>query len=117
MSFYSGLAKTAKQLLKKYGQSVAISRKSGGVFDPASGTTTGEAQSAFTANGVVLDYKTALVDGSSIRAGDKRIILESGNAPKIGDTIVTALAVGSCVNFTTLSPAGEVVIYELQVRY
>lgn len=116
MSFYSNLSATAKRLLAKYGQIVTVSRQSGGTFDPITGAVTGDTQTTFTPNVAVFDYETIQVDGKSIQVGDKRLIMESTTAPKIGDIITLSDGDMTCVDFSTLAPGGEVVIYELQIR-
>lgn len=117
MTFYTGLSKTALKLLKSKGQELTIKRTTGGTLDPVTGTTSAAINTEFTGYGAVFDFDTRQIDGTTIQAGDKRILLQSGNAPKIGDSITSLDGVSTCINFKTLAPAGEVVIYELQVRY
>jgi hypothetical protein len=117
MTFYVGLAATASRLLQDKGQQITVTRSTGGTFDPVTGSASGESVTQFTAYGAVFDYTVNQRADSSIQAGDKRVLMESGNAPKISDTITTADGDSTCIDFKVLAPAGEVVLYELQVRY
>lgn len=117
MSFYAGMAATAKQLLDKYGQVVTVTRTINGAFDPAMGTESGETQTSFTASAAVFDYETSQIDGESIKKGDKRTYLESTNAPKNNDVVTTSDGDLKVVGFTTIGPSGEAVVYVLQLRY
>lgn len=116
-SFYERLASTALNLLTKYGQTVTVTRENVGTVDPITGEGTPAADTTFTAKGCVFNYNQALIDGAQIKSGDKKIILESTNEPMINDVVTTTEGDFTVISVKPTSPAGTVVIYELQVRY
>jgi len=115
MTFYSDMAATARGLLTRFGQTVTVARTAG-TFDPVTGTTPTATASSFTGKGAIFDYETRQIDGTSIQAGDKLLLLEAGNAPQINDTVTIGNITMQVVSFSTLAPAGEVVMYDVQLR-
>jgi len=115
--FYASLAATAKRLLTTYGQTVTITRSNVGTVDPITGAGTPAADTVFTAKGAVFGYNKALVDGVNVLTEDKRILIESTTEPKVNDLVATADGDYNVLAVSPLSPAGIVVVYELQARY
>lgn len=116
MSFYSDLAVTARTLLTEFGQNVTFVRRNLGVHDPVTGITAGAGNLIFTGYAAIFDYETKLIDGTNIQVGDKNVTLEAGNEPQIDDVMTVGDGDYTVLNVSPLSPAGEVVIYELHVR-
>ena len=118
MSFYSGLSVTAARLLLKYGQSVMLKYETGGTIDPATGIVTVPAtENTVTGYGVSSRYKNAEVDGSLIRSGDQRLILEKvSTVPQTGWRAQVSGKEYKVMDVMPVSPSNEDVIYICQLR-
>jgi len=118
MSFYSGLTSTAAKLLLKYGQSVVLKHETGGTVDPATGVVTVPAtENTVTGYGVASRYKNAEVDGTLIRSGDQRLILEKVSVvPKTGWKAQVSGKEYKVMDVMPISPGNEDVIYICQLR-
>ena len=119
MAFNYAITKsTADKLLNNFGQSVLITNKVSGAYDPATGTVS---QTITTQNGIgaVFDRGSKEIDGTTILLGDKKMLLSAVDItkPQINDTVL----VGS-INYTIkeplieINPAGTVVMYKLNLR-
>lgn len=117
MTFYSDLAKDAHGLITEFGQSVTITRKTAGAYDPNTGTGA-DTTSTQTGKGVVFDYDARRIDGTQVAVGDKQLILSSIGitAPQVGDEVTVGSTVYTITAIKPLAPAGEVVIYEANLR-
>ena len=123
---YKKFRSTATRLLTKYGTNVVITSRTPGIYDVASGSAT-ITESIRTCKGIVFDWGTGnfpdkgeqVIDGTIIKIGDKRLILASSTLvpPEIGDV---ALVNGTLYTIVPpvkpLSPAGELVIVECNIR-
>ena len=117
MSFYTGLAATAGRLLKDKGQQATwVHDNKDGVFDPALGVITGGTTKTYKAFGALFDFDTSRIDGTSIITDDKKFLMEAGNVPLIGAQIAINNKTYSVLAVRETSPAGTVVMYELQLR-
>jgi len=117
MSFYTGLKGTAAKLLKSKGQLVTITISVDASFDHVLGIDTPAADVTFTAYGAAFDYKKRDIDGTLIKAGDIRFLMEAKETePAIGGNIVIDSVTYRIIDLTPTSPAGVVVMYELQLR-
>ena len=116
MTFYSGLATTATNLLTDKGQSITFSREVSSSFDPVLGVPT-TSTTTFSGVGAAFGYKQNQIDGEIIQRGDIRLILEAtSTAPLIGDTCTIDSVVYKVLFVEKVSPAGTPVIYKLQLR-
>ena len=116
MTFYSEMAAVANDLLAEFGAPVILQRTSGGTFDPVAGSTTGASTSEIAAMGIQKHYKTSLVDGKRIKHGDKLFVLDDSQAPVISDKLKVGSEYWSIVGLNTVEPAGEAIVYFVQVR-
>ena len=118
MSFYGGLTKTAAKLLLKYGQSVILKFETGGTVDPATGVVTvPDTEVIVTGNGVASRYKNAEVDGTLIRSGDQRLILEKvSTVPQTGWRAQVSGKEYKIMDVMPVSPGNQDVIYICQLR-
>lgn len=115
---YASKATLADNKLDYFGQSVLITNKVKGVYDPATGTVP---QTITTQNGIaaIFDRGSKEIDGTIIEKGDKKMLLSAVDItkPQINDTVL----VGS-VSYTIkeplieINPAGTVVMYKLNLR-
>ena len=115
--FYLSLAATAQRLIDKYGQTVTFTRTNAGTVNPITGIGTPAVDTTFSGNGIILNYSKALVDGINILSGDNRVLLSGKTEPKNDDIIVAANGGFKVISVKPLTPAGIVVMYEIQVRY
>jgi hypothetical protein len=117
MSFYSGLATTATNLLTKYGQTVTLSRVTGATFDPTTGVDSGGSTTTWTGKGASFNYNSSEIDGAMIQESDIRLLLEAvSTTPAIGDQVTVDSVAYHVVSVNETSPGGVVVKYDLQLR-
>lgn len=115
---YSRPRATADRLIAKFGQVGAIRRTvttGGDPWNPGSGTTE---TTNYPATLVMLDYEAREVDGSLIRATDKKVLVSADVSvePAESDQLVVGGTALEIVSVKPLSPAGTVVLYEVQAR-
>lgn len=119
MTFYAEMADVAVEMLAEFGQSVVLGSVTGtGAYDPETGTV-GNTVTNHSGMGVALDYEQKDIDGTVVKQGDRRIYIapDLGAVPKTGDTLTLADgAVLAVVNSKPLSPAGTLVLHEVQAR-
>lgn len=118
MSFdYISTAHDAAELLAEFGAPVTLTRITPGVYDPATGTVVNSG-ATYTATGVKLNYEQRAIDGTNILLGDQRVYLDPliAAAPQAGDTLTIGTEVFTVVASRPLSPAGVVVLHDVQVR-
>lgn len=120
MSFdYDEIAADADELLVEFGQSCTLGSVTDGDYDPANGTA-GPASTPHAITAAIFAYPQRFVDGTVIRAGDKRALVSClglAVAPKPGDTLTDAAgAVLQVVDAKETAPAGVAVLWTLQVR-
>lgn len=116
MSFYTETAAEAKALLKEFGQVVTLRTKTAGAYDPATGTapeTTTEQTGLYAA---LFKYQTKDIDGTKIKQGDSRVIIEAAATPSVDSLLVTATDTYTVITSEAVAPAGTAVISKLQVR-
>ncbi len=115
---YNRAAATAVRLLEKFGQAVTVKRIVEGEYDPMTGDIASTEQ-VYTGRGAVLGYDISDMAGGLVQANDRRVYIapDLGATPEPGDKLV--LADGSTytvISSSPLSPAGTVVLHDVQVR-
>lgn len=117
MSFYTGLAATASRLLTSKGQTATWAHDNqDGTFNPATGATEGGTTTAYSASGVLLDFDTKRINGTSVLATDSCFLMEVGNKPEVGDIITVNAVEYQVMDMQEVNPAGTAVMYEVQLR-
>lgn len=111
MAFYDDMAETVTDLLTEFGQAITLTRTSG-VFDPVTGKDTSSTASDVSTIGIWQTIRGTLIDGTRIRAGDKFLVIDGTQAPRMSDKIDG----WSVVEINEINPAGTVLAYRLQVR-
>lgn len=114
---YDRIAATATRMLTRYGRAVTLRSSGGDTYDPA--TATREVyQTEYATIGLMLDYQQSDIDGTLIQVGDQKVYMEPSVevAPKTGDEILINDVVFKVIKSRPVSPAGVVVLHELQVR-
>jgi len=83
------LSSVATSLLASLGSTsyVKLIRKTGGTFDPVTGTTTGEVITTILLKGIVTNIADNLIDGTRIKAGDKQVMFDNKETPTKDDLI------------------------------
>lgn len=110
---------TALRLITKFGQDVTIQRKvtsPANPWDPSSGTTT---STDYAAKAVVSEFKQGLIDGEAIKYGDKNVIVAAKGLdvePVTTDALIVSGITYTIVSINPVSPAGTVIVYEIQAR-
>lgn len=119
---YQDDADTAAELLEEFGQSVTLTSKTSGAYSPSTGAAA-VTTSTQTVSAVVLDYGSRDIDGTLIRAGDKRLLMapkttdgEDLTAPVVDDTVAVGSTTYTIKGIKELSPAGTVVLFDCNIR-
>lgn len=118
MSFYPDLRATAAALLTDKGQQMTLNKRTSGAYDPGTGGSTVTSE-AHTVTGAVFDFPAALIDGTLIQQGDKKVLMSALGLtvrPAITDSLTIGGVVHTVVNVKDTSPAGTTVLWTLQVR-
>lgn len=119
MTFYAEMAAVADSMIAEFGQLGAIRRTVAPIgpdYDPAPG-----ADVDYPAFFAVMDYAASEIDGTRVLASDKRALLAVGSltiTPALEDKVVEADGTVYRIipPLKPLSPAGTVVMYEIQCR-
>lgn len=106
----------ADELIDEFGQDGLLRRRvtTGPVYDPAEAAPV-DHPAVF----VVLDYEDREVDGARILATDKRVLIAAGGLavePKTSDRLIIGGTSHAIIQVKPFSPAGIIVVYELQAR-
>lgn len=107
----------ADELIEEFGQSGYIRRTptTGTAYNPTQGTPVDHACTF-----VVTDYTTREIDGTRVLSTDKKVLLAKGALtiePLTSDRLLDPAVPGyKIVDVAPLSPAGTVVMYQLQCR-
>lgn len=120
MSLYTELRSTAGRLLTSYGQSMTLTKRASGAYNPATGAST-VTETTYTVRGAVFDYSGGAYKLAPmlIQAGDRRALVAADGlsvAPEPADRLTIAGAIWSIVTVTPTDPGGTAVVYECQVR-
>lgn len=113
---YAKSKATADRLLARFGQTGTIQRPTaaGAAYNPTPG-----APGTHACTFAVLDYTDREVDGERVKRTDKKVLLAKASLaiePGTSDKLVIGGVAHNIEAVKPLSPAGTVVMYELQVR-
>lgn len=114
---YTRSRAAADRLIARFGQAGAVRRSgapSGDPWNPVPGEPTDH-----TCTLVVLDYTSMEIDGTLIRATDRKVLVAAGGLavePSAADRIVIAGTALEIVRVAPLAPGGTVVLHEIQAR-
>lgn len=112
---YARIRATAERLIARFGQTGALRRTVSDTdpFNPTQTTTD------YPCTFAVLDYALKDIDGTLIKQTDQMAYLSTAGltiAPTTTDRLIVGGAALTVVNVQPLSPAGTVLLYQLQVR-
>lgn len=118
MTLYTSLAATAARLLADKGRAVTLQPSAQSTYNPATSVATSVAGTAATRNGAIFDFGRGVtnVRGNLVRATDRQLLLESGVAPQLSDTVVVGGETFAIVSVGELNPGGVAVLYDLHLR-
>jgi hypothetical protein len=121
MSFdYTRTRATVQRLLAKFGAETTLTTPAptAPTYDTTSGNATPASPTVDTVTAAVFPYADKFVDGTMILAGDEQAFLSAVGItePKPGSVLSWRARSYTTIRAKTLAPAGEAVIYELQVR-
>lgn len=114
--FYTEMAAVALELLEEFGQSITLSRETGGSIDPITGEVTAGTDASVTTTGLIKPYPDRMIDGTRILSSDRELVLSNEQVPLPSDKPTIGGEEWSIVEITTVSPAGTDVVYFCQVR-
>lgn len=118
MSFYTDLRATAHGLLTDKGATLTLVKRTSGDYAPATGTAA-VTSTNYSITAAVFDYPAKMIDGTMIQQGDKKVLVSAQGLtvdPDVDDAVTIASVDHTVVRARKISPAGEIVIWELQVR-
>lgn len=119
MSEYTASIASALGMLTRKGQPVTITRYTPGAYDTATGKVpTPLPDDEEIGQGVALNYRSNEIDGTSIIRGDVKLILSAVgiSEPQIKSKVSFTGFTGRVLSVDKISPAGEPIIYKVQVR-
>lgn len=114
---YTATRATAEKMLTKFGGVAAIRVETPGngpAYAPGTPTT-----EDYACTIVITDYTANERMGTAIEANDKKVLVSTSGlaiTPTVSDKLVVASKAYPIVNIKSLSPAGVVVMWEMQVR-
>lgn len=114
---YDPIKGRAISLIERFGQTVTLRRFT--TVPPTHGWERGTTTAAdSSAKAVVLAYAQRLIDGETIRAGDRLILLspDASIVPTQNDRLVIAGVEFAIVAVEALSPGGTTLYYKVQAR-
>lgn len=113
---YADVANEAAEIIAEFGNAGTLTQVVAGTYNPATGAVEGGTTTVTTVNCCVFDFDDAVIDGTRIISGDKRVIMAAGAIPKPDDTFTWMGTVHRVIATKQLSPAGVNVLTEMQVR-
>lgn len=102
-------------LLQDFGSNLTLTRQPAGAYNPNTGAMTPGATVTFTIRGVFINYTDRNVDGTVVRMGDRRLLVQAKDAtvtPAINDR-VGGLQV---IDVRTIAPNGVPIAWSCQMR-
>lgn len=115
---YAKTAATAARLLERFGRSATLNRTTPGAYNPATGAPAAGTTTPHACTAALFEYSQRDIDGTHIRVGDQRAYIAPDIAvtPQTGDTLTIGGDAWSVIASHPLSPAGVVVLHDVQVR-
>jgi hypothetical protein len=110
------MAATALELLIEFGQSITLSRETGGSINPITGVVTAGTDVSVVTTGLIKPYPEKMIDGTRILSSDRELVLSNEAVPLPSDKPIVGGEEWSIVDIKTVSPAGTDVVYFVQVR-
>lgn len=102
-----------------FGRDVTLRQTVPGTYDPSTGATAAATVTDFVTRGLLLAYQDKDVDGTLIKAGDRKCILKVQNlsaVPVVGNMLIVGSDTYTVMDFKTYELGGTVFLYNLHVR-
>lgn len=115
-AFSKRMQKTATRLLGKYGSSVNLIRAGSKVWDPDEGEYVESPPTTILLTSVPVPVNVALVNGTTIQAGDMVVKADHSVLPKMEDKVSFNGAEWSIVAIETKMVNDDVIAWFIQVR-
>lgn len=120
MSFYSDIAADVRAILVELGASCTITSESDSAYAISTGDVT-VTDSTATGYAAIFDYSdrdygVQVKQGTLIKAGDKKLLLESAYVPVTGHSITFNGIKYNVMRVKTVAPAGTNVLTIVQLR-
>jgi hypothetical protein len=122
MTFYGEMVDTTEELMAEFGQNFTVTAVTSGAYSPSTGAATTSATTQ-TAVGIEELYKAREIDGTLIKAGDRRLLISPRNSagaalttPSVGHTVTLDGEPWRIERVEPLQPGGTVVAIYLHLR-
>jgi hypothetical protein len=116
---YAATASGAAKQIADKGTPIIIRRPGASVYDPASGKNVTTPAVDYPGVAIVSGYKDFFINGTSIKAGDKRFTVAAsglGCVPTTTDKLIQAGKPWTIVNVDTVGPGGVPILFKVQAR-
>lgn len=111
------LDRDVQRLIKTHGYDVVIKRTNvGGTYNTTTGTITGGSTTTATGRGVFINYVEQDIDGTSILADDRKLLLQAlglSVVPETGDSVDDEVQI---VSVRTIQSGATIIAYVCQTR-
>lgn len=111
---YAGLKRKVNQLIKKYGMTTKVMRP--GTVDRVDGDEVVIPPTSFDVIGLREEYKPSEIDGTRIVAGDVKFLCQAVKPVQVGDLVSLNNTDYRVINPNPLQPAGQTMLFQLQLR-
>jgi hypothetical protein len=115
---YNSLSDIAHRQLLDKGRTVSYKSKNASEYVPGTDELLGSIETSYNVSAVFSDYKNAEIDGTIIKAEDKKLLLSAKQkfTPKTNDIVEDNGVRYRVMNVKELHPGGVVLLYQLQIR-
>ncbi len=113
---YQELTAESNELLKEYGTQFALLRTGPSFVDPVTDIETLGETIRLPTYGVAVAFNKSVVDGTRVRSTDLRVTIASTQPPRMSDKLLRHGVEYVIVDIIETSPAGDPVVFVLQVR-
>jgi hypothetical protein len=111
------LDRDVEKLIDRYGYDLTLRRTAvGGAYNTTTGAVTGGTTTTASVRGVFVNYMERDIDGTSILADDRKLLLQARGltvAPETGDTLDNDVQI---ISVRTIKAGATVVAYVCQTR-
>ena len=111
------LDRDVERLLKTHGYDISLTRSNvDGSYDTSTGKVSGGTTTSATVRGVFIDYRESDIDGTSILADDRKLLLQARGlelTPENGDALDGDVQV---ISVRTIKSGSTIVAYTCQTR-
>jgi hypothetical protein len=112
---YTGLASTATRLINKFGGDVTLRIKTEGTYNPITGANT-DTFADTVVQGVKLNFVNSDIDGTLIRTGDVKVLIDGLFALTKDDKIIIGTDQYEIIKPMPLAPGDTRLVTTLQCR-